>query len=281
MKIGFIIVNYNDADTTQILLNNIKNYNSIDLILVVDNNSTDNSYNVLKELENTHIKVVNTMSNKGYGSAINYGAKYLKKIGITWSFISNPDVVIENESVIKQLIDDINEDNAWIAPIIKEHQGLNRGFKVEKPMDSILLSLPYFYRKFISKIHYNESYYVKGLLPVEALSGCFFLLSLDILEKVDYFDENVFLYYEENILAKKIGKTKKKIILDTRTSVFHNHSVTIDKNLNRIKKYKALKKSQRYFQKEYNNANFLILGIHWMIEKMTILALEINQLFRH
>ena len=40
-KIGFIIVNYNDYLNTSKLLDNIKNYSAIDLIVVVDNNSND------------------------------------------------------------------------------------------------------------------------------------------------------------------------------------------------------------------------------------------------
>lgn len=279
MKIGFMIVNYNDVPTTKLLLKNIETYKCIDVILVVDNNSTDNSFNMLKELETDRIRIVNTMSNKGYGSAINFGARYLKKLGIRWSFISNADIVIEDEKVLMQLIDDINDNRAWIAPVIKEHNGISRGFKVESPLDSILLSIPYFYRKFLPRINYDESYYNKDILPVESLSGCFFLLSLDVLEEVGYFDENIFLYYEENILSRKIEKTNKQIVLDTRIFVFHNHSVTIDKNLNRIKKYRTLKKSQRYFQKKYNHANYFILGIHWIIEKLTIVFLRISGLF--
>lgn len=280
MKIGFIIVNYNDAATTKTLLSNIETYQVIDTILIVDNCSTDNSYNELKGLETNHIKVVNTMSNKGYGSAINYGAKKMLEMGISWSFISNSDIVIEGETILKRLIDDISEERAWIAPVIKEHQGLNRGFKIEKPLDALLLSIPYFYKKFIKRIHYSDNYYQGDIIPVEVLSGCFFLLSLEMLKEVNYFDERVFLYYEEAILSKKLQKTGKQIVLDTTVSVFHNHSVTINKNLNRIKKYKTLKKSQRYFQKEYNHANGLIIGIHYLLENIAVLILKIRGLFR-
>ncbi|MDD3341911.1 MAG: glycosyltransferase family 2 protein [Bacilli bacterium] len=280
MKIGFIVVNYNDALTTKKLIENIAPYKCIDLILIVDNHSTDHSYTELQKVENKHIKVLQADANKGYGSAINFGAKYLKEQGIEWSFISNADIVIEKETVLEKLIQDIHEDRAWIGPTIKEHQGLNRGFKVESPADSLLLSLPFFYRKFLKRIKYDDTYYTKEILPVEALSGCFFLLSLKVLEEVGYFDEKVFLYYEESILARKIEKINKQIVLDTSVSVFHNHAVTINKNLTRIKKYKTLKKSQRYFQKQYNHANGFILGIHKTIEVVTVLGLKIRYIFK-
>ena len=51
-KLGMVIINYNDYKTTKILLNNVKDYDSLDSIVVVDNHSTDNSYKILKKLEN-------------------------------------------------------------------------------------------------------------------------------------------------------------------------------------------------------------------------------------
>ena len=59
------------------------------------------------------------------------------------------------------------------------------------------------------------------------------------------------------ILGKKIEKLGKKVIIDNGVIVVHNHSVSIDKNMKRIKKYKELKKSQYYFQCNYNKANLI------------------------
>ena len=47
MTKGGFILNYNDADTTENLLKSIEHYSSIDNIVVVDNNSTDDSYDYL------------------------------------------------------------------------------------------------------------------------------------------------------------------------------------------------------------------------------------------
>ena len=37
LKTGFVVLNYNDYKTTIKLIENIKNYNSIDVIVIVDN----------------------------------------------------------------------------------------------------------------------------------------------------------------------------------------------------------------------------------------------------
>ncbi len=75
------------------------------------------------------------------------------------------------------------------------------------------------------------------------------------LEEVGFFDENTFLYYEENIIAKKLKDKDLKTYIDCNACVIHNHSVSINKSLNRLNKYVQLKKSQYYFQTVYNHAN--------------------------
>ena len=51
-KVGFLIINYNDYKTTIKLLENIKNYKILDLIVIVDNNSNDDSVKEIKKYTN-------------------------------------------------------------------------------------------------------------------------------------------------------------------------------------------------------------------------------------
>lgn len=261
MKNGFLIVNYNDYGTTQKLINNIKDYKIIDKIVVVDNASTDNSYKKLKKLENEKISIIQNTANKGYGSGINFGSKYLIDIyGECNIIISNADIIIYKEEDIKELIKTFDKETAIVAPIIKEHSGYNRGWKIPSPLDDLLLNIPYIHKYLRPKlIYYKDRYYQNKVINVEVVSGCFFIIKSKYLEDVNYFDENVFLYYEENIIAKKLKQINKKTKINTNVEVFHNHSVTIDKNVNKLKKYKILKESQLYFQKEYNKANFFVI----------------------
>ena len=49
LKTGLVVLNYNDYKTTIKLIKMIKNYKSIDLIVIVDNCSTDKSYKKINE----------------------------------------------------------------------------------------------------------------------------------------------------------------------------------------------------------------------------------------
>lgn len=279
MKTVFLIINYNDADTTLTLLNNIKEYKKIDRILIVDNNSTDNSFNILKGYENDKIEIVKTNVNKGYGAGINFGVKHLvNELGRCYIIVSNSDIIIEEENDIKELINTFNQDTAIVAPIIKEQDNLNRGWKIPTPLKDTLLNLPLIHKWLRPKLLGYKNY--QDITEVEVVSGCFFIIDSDSLEKANFYDEDVFLYYEENIMAKKLKKLNKKTLLNTNVSVIHNHSVTIDKNINRIKKYKTLKKSQMYFQKNYNKANIFERFLLLLTNKLTLLLIYISSIFR-
>ena len=96
------------------------------------------------------------------------------------------------------------------------------------------------------------------------------------LKNINYFDEGVFLYYEENIFGVKTKKLNKNIVIVNDVDVFHNHAVSIDKSIKRINKYKLQKKAQRYFEKHYNHANILEMILLYVTYFITKIILSIK-----
>ncbi|MBR1376600.1 MAG: glycosyltransferase family 2 protein [Bacilli bacterium] len=270
-----LIVNYNDYDSTSKLIDNVKDYKILDLVLVVDNKSTDGSYKRLKAFENKKIKVIETESNKGYGYAINYGAKYvIDNYKDSNLIVSNADIIIKDETDLKLLISDLDKYDV-VAPTINTNGDISRGWMLPSPMLDIGLNLVYFHKLLEKKyMYYKDTHYKGDITRVDVVSGCFFLIKTSTLESIDYFDENIFLYYEENILSSKLNK--KNIVIDNRVEIIHNHSVTIDKNIKKINKYKELKKSQRYFEKYYNNANIFELILLFLTNKISLIIYYIG-----
>lgn len=276
MKLGMCIVNYNDYKTTKRLIDNIINYKCLDKIVVVDNKSTDNSLINLKKLESKKIKIIASNKNGGYSYALNIGCKYLieefKELTI---IVSNSDIIIDSEDDLIELAKIVSDNRVVVAPTIIEGNNLNRGWKIPRPTDDILQNIFYFHRYFKKKIMYPDNYYHKKLSKVEVVSGSFFLINSKHLENINYFDDKVFLYYEENILGVKTKKAGKSMVVVNDIDVVHDHSVTIDKSLKAIKKYDILKQSQYYFEKYYNKANWLQL----LLLKITTFITRIVLLF--
>ena len=260
MKLGMCIVNYNDYETTKTLIDNVKNYKCLDKIVIVDNKSTDDSLFKLRNLENKKIKVIASPKNGGYSYALNIGCKYLiDEFQNLVIIVSNSDIIIDSENDLIELASIVSEKRVIVAPTIIEGNDLNRGWKIPRPSDDILQNIFYFRRYFKKRIMYLDNYYHKQLSKVEVVSGSFFLIDSKHLENINYFDDNVFLYYEENILGVKTKKLGKYMVVVNDIDVVHNHSVTIDKSIKALKKYDILKQSQYYFEKYYNKANILQL----------------------
>ena len=103
MKNIFIIVNYRDVNTTIKLINNIKDYKVVDEIVVVDNNSLDNSVRKLNNLSIKKLTVLESKENKGYSAGLNIGCRYaIKKYKKCNLIISNylVNIILNNLEVI-------------------------------------------------------------------------------------------------------------------------------------------------------------------------------------
>ena len=279
-KVGFVIVNYNDSEETIKLINNIKDYKSIDKIVIVDNNSSDDSFDVLKKYKSNKIDVIKN-TNRHYSSGLNMGAKYLiKELGDCAIIFSNSDIEIKEDKDITKLVNDIKDDVVVVGPTINEHGTINRGWKLPTVNHEILNNLILVSRSYRKKLLYSDDYYKGDITEVDVVSGCFFLVDSKFLEEVDYFDENTFLYYEEQILSSKVKKHNKKEIVDNKVTIKHNHSVTIDKSVKRVNKHKILKASQRYFCKNYLHANAFQMFLLHLTDKIFLVTLYIRCVFK-
>lgn len=273
MQTGIVIVNYNDYESTFKLVENIKKYKIIEKIVIVDNNSREEEKEKLRTIKHKKVKIIENSENKGYSYAINIGAKYLISLyGKCNIIVSNSDVIIKEEKHIKELLKTLlNKDVAVSSPVIFENGKLNRGWKLTTPKQDVLMMLPKIYSFFEKKYrYYKEEHYMEKTSIVDVVSGCFFLIKSTVLEEIGFLDENVFLYYEENILAKKLKKLKLKSVINNEVVIIHNHSVTIDKNVSRKNKLKTLRKSQFYYEEKYNNVSKSELFIMKMFSKFFI-----------
>ena len=280
-KIGIVIVNYNDFDTTKHLLDNIKNYKCLSEIVVVDNNSTDDSFEKLKEFESNRITIIKN-SSRHFSSGLNVGAKCLiKKVGECNIIFSNSDIIIKGEEDLNKLSSYIKGDIVVVGPTIEEKGKLNRGWRLPSTNKEILFNIPlvsrYFKKKFLQ---YDEEHYKGETSIVDVVSGCFFMVDSKFLKQNDYFDEKTFLYYEEQILAVKVRNANKKELIANKVKIIHDHSVSIDKSIKRVKKHKVLKTSQRYYCKEYLKANFIQMALLYITDFIFRIILYIRCLVR-
>lgn len=282
MKVAAIIVNYNDAQDTEKYVKNVSKYETINRIVVVDNLSTTmGAFEKLKELEDGKVTVIQTPKNGGYDYGNNFGVKYLESQNEEYDYIiiSNPDIEIAEEA-IKHCLDVIDKDEkiAVIAPRMfnKEDKPIRRSswkmrtFWLDIVHSTRVLELVFY--RILRNGEYSEEDYENEILGVEVISGAFFIIRSNVLKEINYLDENVFLFYEEDILAKKLSEKNYKTISLNSEKFIHYESQTIGKTFNYYRKMSRLYKSKMYYHKNYNKINniqvfvFTILNICRKIE---------------
>lgn len=275
MKLGLVVLNYNDSETTVSFLNHIKNYGIIERIVVVDNCSTDDSFDKLKELENDKIDVIRTDENRGYAAGNNYGVGYLtKECNPEYIIISNPDVFFE-ESVVETMRGYLEKLPGAAAVACKMNclSGINLpiAWKLPKLRDCLIQDSYIFKKVFGDPLEYKEDHLKSEISLVDVLPGSMFMIKTEAFDKVGGFDEHTFLYYEENILAFKLQKEGYKNYLINNCSYDHMHSVSIDKNIASVKKrFEIAYKSREWYCKEYLQANNLQLKLLHIFYKIGV-----------
>lgn len=267
-RVGVVVLNYNDAETVDMLLKDISLYSIIDHIAVVDNRSTDDSFEYLKKWQGNRVDVLQTDKNGGYSYGNNVGAFFLiKQYNIEILFIANPDVAFK-ESFMKQIVEDMDSTSAKAASgymVMPEHvppavvnRKLNT-WKREALECTILLKKIFPYKANFVKPH-------SGIQVVEWLPGSLFAIDANVYAELGGLDDSVFLFYEEQILGRKFIDKGYKMIIDTDISYYHNHSVSINKSIKQLEQIKQLYKSKYYFYTHYEKLSLLQ---KWLM-KMTI-----------
>ena len=256
-KTAIVIVNYNDLKNTSSMINELKPFNNIDEIVIVDSGSTDDS---LKELKKIKGVTVLESANLGYSHALNVGSKYLvKKYDDVNIILSNSDISIKDPKVIDELNKMIDDTTKVVMPAINENGTIKYGWRNRHKYIDLINNIPFINRLYRDKLIYYKNSYYKDIVNVDCIYGCFFMVEGNTLKDIDYFDENVFLYFEEDILAKKLKKKKLLAKCNCNIYVYHMHNATIGNNVSNLNKYKIHSKSKFYYEKNYNHSRISML----------------------
>lgn len=262
--VGIIILNYNSAKDTKKCVASIEKYTSIAYkIYVVDGASTDDSYRILKEhfAGNKRVKLIKSEVNGGYSYGNNVGIKQAIKDNANTILIINPDVVLLNNAIdlmygsLQQ-----NSDVAVVGPRIFGPNNEDMQFAAKlltfwsffwnrKPF--IFLNKKFARKKRFYKLDINSSLKFQGMV-----SGCCFMIKTSDFAKMIFFDENIFLYYEEDIISYKLFAINKCTMVNSVAHVFHNHSSSVKKEGSAFLRYHRFISSY-YVLKKYGKLNII------------------------
>ena len=257
MKINCVILNYNDADTVLGLVEEIRGYQTLDQIIIVDNASTDDSWAKLEPLQSEKIHVILADKNGGYGAGNNLGVRYaVEQNGADHVVIANPDVKF-SEACIQTLSRTLKRhDELAVAAALMEDATFGdtkNGWKIHGFWGELFAMGPICRRVLKIALSYPETYFEdKKAVYVDAVHGSMLMVDGQKFLKAGGYDEGIFLYQEETVLARRLKKLGYRSVLVLTQKYRHEHSVSISKSFKgQIERQKLRNASVLYDLKNY------------------------------
>ncbi|WP_194768028.1 glycosyltransferase family 2 protein [Tamlana sp. I1] len=217
MKLSIVILNYNVRHFLELCLKSAQaatvNLNSE--IIVVDNNSSDDSCQMVKGLFPEVILIENKI-NGGFSKGNNIGVARAKG---EYLCILNPDTVVAEDTFIKLLQFADTKSKLGIVGC-----KLINGSGVFLPESK--RNIPYVHVALKKMCGNSKEYYANHLGEneighVEILVGAFMLLKRSVYNEIHGFDEDYFMYGEDIDLSYKVQKAGYRNYYFGETTVIH------------------------------------------------------------
>ena len=234
MRIAIVILNYNSFKETLNCVNSIKKFTQKYpyKIFIVDNASSDESRELLHvEYDNNdEIVIIENKINGGYSYGNNIGIEYAKREGYRYIFISNPDVILKNDAVAN-IVDSLKEHSevAIAGPLIYERKNMVQYARKE-------IRFSYYILK---KLHIiNEQSLLRcyswdlcnDFIFQGSVVGCFFCIDIEKFADMLIFDDDFFLFFEEDVIAYKLKISHLKSMVVGTAKVEHLHGEIIKRS---------------------------------------------------
>ncbi len=228
--ITFIIVTYKSETIVQNCLDTLpKECKKI----VIENSNNIKIKNDL-EFKYDNIEVI-LSENNGMGAGNNIGLKACKT---EYAYVLNPDTKFEKNE-INNLIKEVNKlsDFTLVTPI-------NDNIK-----------LPNFKMK--KKINLEER-----VLDVDSIDGFSMLFNLKKFNNEDFFDENFFLYLENDDLCLRVKNKKESIYVIKKSKINHIGGISIDNAHENLRNWHWMW-SKFYYNKKHYGFVIALYRISW------------------
>ena len=218
--ITFVIVTHKSENIIETCLNSLPQQSKK---IIVENSKNINLENSLKS-KYDNIEVI-LLENIGMGASNNVG---IKKCATKYAFVLNPDVKFR-EDTIKNLIESLQKIDDFIiaSPLNSDPNFPNYNIysKTEKIIEEKVIS-------------------------VDSLDGFSMLINIEKFPNKEFFDENFFLYLENDDLCLRVKKNKGNIYIIKNSLIDHLGAASSNINIEHLRNWHWMW-SKFYFNKKH------------------------------
>ncbi len=235
MKLSIVIVSYNVGNYLKNCLNSI-NKTASPLnpeIIVVDNNSTDDSHKIL-QTNFPELKVIKNTTNYGFAKGANIGMRQAQGEFI---LLLNPDTLVLECAVTSMLeYMQSHPEIGIMGPQLQDADGSLQHSCRSFPTWSVYFSnRQSLLNRFSPNNKWSKKYLLKQIdhrkiQEVDWITGCGLLLRKKMLEELDYLDEDFFMYIEDVDLAQRAKGKNWKVVYFPPARLIHYQSRSVIQN---------------------------------------------------
>ena len=266
MDVSIIIVNYNTISLLTDAVDSVfEKTEGIEYeIIVVDNNSSDNSKNILAEKYGNRVNFIGLPENIGFGRANNEAVKIAKGRNI---FFLNPDTILLNNAV--KILSDYLDNNPRVGcccgNLLDIDKNPTHSFS-RYCIPSIFEEINQLFFRLPGKLLYGKNTIYNNTnkpLKVAYITGADLMIRKDIFDVHNGFDPAFFMYYEEAELEYRVKNNNYLIISVPFAQIIHLEGKSFSNYLDRLEK---MLNSRLCFLQKTNNfisiriINFLFIS---------------------
>ncbi len=257
-SVSIIILTYNSEVYIKDLLESLREFAKDAEILIVDNDSKDNTVKNAKKF-GRNVRVFETGKNLGFAKGINYGVG--KSKGDFLLFI-NPDAVFKNGKLTDLISIFKNYEKAGVVggKLVgkegKNEKSAGKFFNLAETI-SIVLGLD-------GKLGVRFS--PEKLSKVDFVSGGFMMVRAEVFKLLNGFDENFFMYIEDMEFCYRSKKAGFETYFTPNVVISHAGQGSSNRTFAIVNIYKGI----LYFYKKHKNR------MEWAIVKFLLMSKAIS-----
>jgi len=251
-KISIIFVIYKSGN---ILFDNLKNLINFEIV-IIDNDNQSKIKNKILEI-NPSIKYFKMEKNLGISRAVNLA---FNKITNEFILYLSADTIITSENITKLIkIFDKYQNVGLVAPVHLNYKGEYLGNYFCHPINRITKRSKYEKRIYDSLSKIKPS----GNFSVKCVWGAPILLKRSLINKIGFFDNNFFMYFEDTDLCDRIITAGHEVIETPEAYCTHYKGISSSNSITySFRTMTAFKFSELYYFSKYKKKYVLRIYLH-------------------
>jgi len=212
LKIYALVVTYNGKNWIKKCLKSIENSIIPIHIIVIDNNSTDNTIEII-EKEFSNVELIKSDINLGFGKGNNIGLEKALEENADYVFLLNQDAWIEPDTIEK--LTEVHKKNQNFGILSPFHLDYEKK-KIEYYFSTIIS--PSFCPNLINDLYFNT---LKEIYEIDFIHAAAWLISKECLQATGGFDPIFPHYGEDNDYVNRVKYHKFNIGICPTPKVYH------------------------------------------------------------